>query len=122
MGNSDDLDPEEWVGFAFRNVWGPPMTNLPQAPEDLLKVLRCNCVKQTVTHVGALAGSMDWNAQVHVENARVLLAQTRPSFLQEIDSKNEVESKNQLHSFMWCICVNVEENSCEELSVVQIRR
>ncbi|KAK6181967.1 hypothetical protein SNE40_009742 [Patella caerulea] len=39
MGKSDNLDPEEWGWLLVGNR----TTDLPPVPEDLLRVIRCNC-------------------------------------------------------------------------------
>ena len=43
MGKGEDLDPEEWGWLRVRNRLEPRMTDLPPAPEALLKVVRCTC-------------------------------------------------------------------------------
>ena len=51
------------------------MTNLPPAPEALLKVVRCTCRHDCGG--GALARKMDWTAELRVVNARASAARTR---------------------------------------------
>ena len=41
MGKGDDLGPEEWCWLRVPNRLEPRMTDLPPAPEALLKVVRC---------------------------------------------------------------------------------
>ena len=43
MGKGEDLYPEEWGWLRMRNRLEPRMTDLPPAPEALLKVVRCTC-------------------------------------------------------------------------------
>ena len=43
MGKGDGMDPEEWGWLRVRNRLEPIMTDLPPAPEALLKVVRCTC-------------------------------------------------------------------------------
>ena len=61
LWKGNELKPEEWGWKLVDGQLRPKLSDLPPAPDDLLKTIRCNCIKKTVS-------ATSWNAQFPVGN------------------------------------------------------
>ena len=71
IGAGDGLNPNDWGWYTLDIKLLPLKTKLPAAPEELLKMIRC----QPVNPRDVRAGNMDWTVLLHALTVRVSVVQ-----------------------------------------------
>ena len=71
MGMADDMNPTEWRWIQENNQFIPIMTEKIAAPDELLKIIHCNCLGGDANPVNATADAMDSPALLHVALAKL---------------------------------------------------